>query len=351
RKLSELMEGKVWAESVPGQGSTFYASAILNAESAEAPVDIPDEIPEELYDWMASDILLAIDDHSTRQRLVHEINNLGITTENTANPDEAFEWIRTGSQFKAVLIDFQNNEKHNIELPQKIRMIRSKTELPIVVFGNSEDSHLAKRLGVIYMVKPISKTQMHELMQQLLSGDRSIEPSMNADFANELVNAEIIQNERLSEDIVNDLTTELRPAIAPKRSGGPLRILIAEDEETNEKLAQHLLGDMGHQVDIVTNGVEAVKAVEFKEFDVILMDIQMPEMDGLKATKEIRKNLQGRHQPYIIAFTARAMNSDRENCMKAGMNDYLSKPFTAQSLKEALQRSTGRPLPTPSVQV
>ncbi len=352
RKLSELMEGKVWAESVPGQGSTFYASAILQVESKEAPVDIPDEIPEELYDWMASDILLAIDDHSTRQRLVHEINNLGITTENTANPDEAFEWIRTGSQFKAVLIDFQkNNEKHNIELPQKIRMIRSKTELPIVVFGNSEDSHLAKRLGVIYMVKPISKAQMHELMQGLLSGDRSIEPSINADIGSELVNAEIIQQERLNDEVVNDLTTDLRPAIAPKRSGGTLRILIAEDEETNEKLAQHLLADMGHQVDIVTNGLEAVKAVEFKEFDVILMDIQMPEMDGLKATKEIRQNLQGRHQPYIIAFTARAMNSDRENCMTAGMNDYLSKPFTAQSLKEALQRSMGRPIPAPSVQV
>ena len=130
----------------------------------------------------------------------------------------------------------------------------------------------------------------------------------------------------------------MRPAIAPKRNGNELSILIAEDEETNEKLAHHLLIDMGHRVNVVNNGADAVQAVIEGNYDVVLMDIQMPEMDGLEATEEIRKALKGRQQPYIIAFTARAMKSDRERCLKAGMNDYLSKPFTAQSLKDALQK-------------
>ncbi len=333
RKLSELMSGRVWAESEPNRGSIFHATAILHAE----PEEYVDETPApELYDWMASDILLVIDDHSTRQKLVQEINNLGITTENTASANEAFEWIRSGSQFKAVMIDFHNSQRHNIELPQKIRMIRSKTELPIVVFGNRDDQHLAKRLGVYYLVKPIRKSQIKELLGHLLGHDLSVTTSMNADL-----------NKNVSSDVINDLSPEIRPAVAPRRSNGVLKILVAEDEETNEKLAQHLLLDMGHQVEVVNNGAAAVSAVMSGDYDVVLMDIQMPEMDGLKATKQIREAFKGQKQPYIIAFTARAMNSDRESCMKAGMNDYLSKPFSAQSLKEALQRSANRSIPSP----
>lgn len=331
RKLSELMGGKVWAESVLNVGSTFHATAVLRI-STEAQVEVVDAQPvvEDEFDWLASDVLLVVDDHSTRQKLVQEINNLGITTENTASANEAFDWIRSGSQFKALLIDFHKDPNLSIELSQKIRMIRSKTQLPIVVFGSREDEQLARRLGIHYLVKPISKSQIHSLLADLLQYDLSIEASLKADLGSEIVND-------LSADV-----TDVRPAIAPKRAGGVLNILIAEDEETNEKLVQHLLTDMGHYVEVVNNGIAAVHAAKNGEFDVILMDIQMPEMDGLKATKAIREELQGQRQPYIIAFTARAMNSDKERCMKAGMNDYLSKPFTAQSLKEALQRSQSR---------
>ena len=149
RKLSELMGGTVWAESVPNQGSTFYASAILQVEGESGfPAEPVKVESSDLYeDWMASDVLLVIDDHTVRQKLVREVNNLGITTENTANPEEAFDWIRSGSQFRAVFIDFQREPKHNIELPQKIRMIRSKTELPIVLFGSKDDPQLAAEAG------------------------------------------------------------------------------------------------------------------------------------------------------------------------------------------------------------
>lgn len=317
RKLSELMGGRVWAESEPGKGSTFHASAVLGLHANEQTEPNPADGA-----WMASDVLLAIDDHGLRQKLVLELNGWGLTTENTADPDEAFEWIRSGSQFKVVMIDFQKLPQQRVELPQKIRMIRSKTELPIIIFGNEGDVQLARRLGIIYMNKPIGKSKVQLILQQLLNGEYPVQP--------------VIQSEP---------TSESRPAVAPPRTNSPLKILLAEDEETNEKLAQHLLSDMGHTVEVVHNGMEAVHAATTGNYDVILMDIQMPEMDGLKATRAIRTNLEGTRQPYIIAFTARAMASDRESCLEAGMNDYLSKPFSSQSLTEALKRSqTSLPL-------
>ena len=117
---------------------------------------------------------------------------------------------------------------------------------------------------------------------------------------------------------------------------------------TNEKLAEHMLRDLGHGVDVVRDGVEAVRAALKATYDVVLMDLQMPELDGLSATRQIRAELNGAAHPYIIAFTARVMPSDRENCLAAGMNDYLAKPFSTRDLKAALDRSqsASRRVPT-----
>jgi CheY-like chemotaxis protein len=306
RKLSELMEGDVWADSDLGVGSTFFATAVLGVQD-ELPAE---SLPAE-ESWLSSDVLLVIDEYNLRQKLVQELNSWGLTTENTPHGDEAFEWIRSGSQFKVVIIDFQQSPQLRIELSQKIRMMRSKTELPIVLFGIEEDEQLARRLGVIYMTKPIARYRIQQILHQLLNGEYPSQPFIKSDAPP---------------------APEPRPAVAPKRASRPLRILLAEDEETNEKLAQHLLTDLGHTVDIVHNGIDAVRAATENDYDVILMDIQMPEMDGLRATRQVRQNLHGRKQPYIIAFTAMAMESDRENCLEAGMNDYLSKPITSRRL-------------------
>jgi CheY-like chemotaxis protein/HPt (histidine-containing phosphotransfer) domain-containing protein len=122
----------------------------------------------------------------------------------------------------------------------------------------------------------------------------------------------------------------------------PLRILLAEDNATNQKLAQRLLARMGYGADVVANGLEAVEAVNRQWYDVVLMDVQMPEMDGLEATRHIRRELPDARQPRVIAMTANAMQGDREMCLAAGMDDYVSKPIRIEELVNALSRS--RPL-------
>ena len=117
----------------------------------------------------------------------------------------------------------------------------------------------------------------------------------------------------------------------------PLRILLAEDNQVNQKLALRILEQMGYRADVASNGIEAVESIERQTYDVILMDVQMPEMDGLDATRNIRK-LADATQPHVIAMTANAMEGDREMCIAAGMNDYVSKPIRVNELVEALLR-------------
>ena len=313
RRLSELMGGKVWAESELHKGSTFHATALL-----DVPVTQLNRNNSE-NGAFAADILLAVDEENLRRKLVHTIKGWGISIQDCANPDEAFALIQSGAQFRVAIIDFQYQTQHRIELPQRIRMVRSRAELPILVFTNKADEELSRQLGVHFLVKPISKSQIQGLLQKILVGQP-------------------LPEQFIVSDMTMDNFQESRPAVPPKKSHGKLRILLAEDEITNEKLAEHLLLDMGHEVDAVNDGKEAVQAALSKNYDMIFMDIQMPEMDGLEATQVIRQEYVGQNPPYIIAFTARALPSDREKCLKAGMNDYLSKPFTINDLKDAIDR-------------
>jgi CheY-like chemotaxis protein len=119
----------------------------------------------------------------------------------------------------------------------------------------------------------------------------------------------------------------------------PLHILLVEDNAVNQKLALRLLSQMGYRADMAGNGLEAIQALERQDYDVVLMDVQMPEMDGLEATRQIRKRLPAERQPRIIAMTANAMQGDREACLEAGMDDYISKPIRVDELVGVLEKS------------
>jgi len=134
-----------------------------------------------------------------------------------------------------------------------------------------------------------------------------------------------------------------RPALDPQMAlHHPLRILLVEDNAVNQKLALRLLSQMGYRADVAANGLEAIQAVERQPYDVILMDVQMPEMDGLEATRQICARWPGIKHPRIIAMTASAMQGDREACLEAGMDDYVSKPIRVEELVASLSRSTAR---------
>jgi CheY-like chemotaxis protein len=132
------------------------------------------------------------------------------------------------------------------------------------------------------------------------------------------------------------------PATAPPGQERPLTLLLAEDNKVNQLVAQRMLGQLGYRADIVGNGAEAVRAFRQRDYDVVLMDVQMPELSGLEATRELRATLPAARQPWIIAMTANVMEGDREACLAAGMNDYVSKPVRTAELERAL-RGVPRP--------
>ncbi len=315
RKLAELMDGEVWAESTLDEGSTFHVRLVLEAVSEQHEYGSP--APAREIPVVKADVLLAIDNPNLSQKLARAMESWGLSTLETTDPNEAYRWVDEGGQFRTLLVDFQKTPRFRFELPERIRSLPAGAELPTIVFGNPHEERDARRLGLEFLVKPISKAQIQDALRYTLSG-RAIPQTVEAAPA-------------------ASAPPPLRKANSPS-----YRILLAEDEITNEKLAEHLLIDMGHQIDVVNNGRDAVQAVLQGNYDIVLMDIQMPEMDGLDATRQIRLELAGKPQPYIVAFTARAMPSDREKCLQAGMNDYLSKPFSMAGLKEVLDRVPAR---------
>jgi CheY-like chemotaxis protein len=195
-----------------------------------------------------------------------------------------------------------------------------RPNLPVVLLTNiadtqlrAEDSHNGSRR---ILVKPIKPVELYEMLTEIFGTSAPqvvVQPVMST--------------------IVDDMGTRF-----------PLRILLAEDNMLNQKVALRMLKRLGYDADVANNGVQAVNAVEVQPYDVVLMDVQMPEMDGLEATRQIRAiDNTLNHQPHIIAMTAAAMELDREKCLEAGMNDFVSKPATLEDLQRAILRFLGEP--------
>ncbi len=205
-------------------------------------------------------------------------------------------------------------EMDGLELAKEIRKQRDAKKLPLVLFtslGRREAD--AESIGIAaYLNKPLKPSALFDAMIGIFAteGTPRAAPTVSA-------------------------KPHMDPNMAKRL---PLRILLAEDNAVNQKLAIRLLEQMGYRADVAGNGLEAIEAVERQKYDVILMDVQMPELDGLDATREIRK-LKAAAQPRIVAMTANAMQGDREMCLAAGMDDYISKPIHIEELVNALQRA------------
>ena len=199
------------------------------------------------------------------------------------------------------------------------RALRERVpEMPRVLLSSlgRREAGEGERLFSAYLNKPIHQSQLHDTLVQLLATDAAQEPAAPARAP--------------------------APAQADMAARHPLRILLAEDNVVNQKLALRLLQQMGYRADLASNGLEAVESVGRQRYDVVLMDVQMPEMDGLDATREICARWQAHDRPRIIAMTANAMQGDRDMCLAAGMDDYLTKPIRVDRLIEALSRASAR---------
>jgi CheY-like chemotaxis protein len=322
------MGGDMWVESQVGEGTSFHFT--VQVEPAEGFQPRPrwsGEQPE-----LAGRRLLIVDDNDTnRHILLAHTRAWEMLAQDTASPLQALEWIRRGDAFDAAILDVQMPQMDGITLAQEIRKL--KKDLPLVMFSSLGSREIeagegpsAANLFAAHLTKPLKPSHLFDALINLFgSAPQAAAPRQRT-----------APSEKLALD----------PGMAGRL---PLRILIAEDNLVNQKLALRLLQQMGYRADVAGNGLEALQALERQAYDVILMDVQMPEMDGLEATRQIIQRW-GEGRPRIIAMTANAMQGDRETFLKAGMDDYVSKPVRVDDLIRALkgnQKGVAAPAPLP----
>ena len=330
-RLTQMMGGKIWVESEDGKGSKFYFTASLDI-STQTPVPAPAESPASLLDLP----ILIVDDNATNRRILLEMtSSWGAKPQAVSSGPEAIEVLlkaaQSGKAFPIAIIDGQMPDMDGFVLAQNIKSnpAISGTRLAMLTSaGQRGDAARCRELGIAaYLLKPISKTE-------LLSGTLAV----------------LTQEEGASKTLVtrHSLREAQRPLV-PECSRY-LRVLVAEDNPINQKVVVSMLEKLGHRTTIANNGKEALTLSAERVFDVVFMDVQMPEMDGLTATKAIREREKavGGHIP-IIAMTAHAMKGDRERCLAAGMDGYLSKPVKGEEIEQtlaALLPAENAPLPS-----
>jgi len=321
KKLSELMGGTMWAESegIPGMGSTFHFTIIVEASDAAVR---PHWHEAQSRTLLRDKRLLIVDDNATNRRiLTFQAQSWGMLTWDTESPREALDWVRQGEVFDAGILDMQMPEMDGLRLATEIRRMRDASQLPLIMLtslGNRDDrSDEAKAVDfAAFLTKPIKPSQLFDALVSVFSGQPTLVHRREA-------KEEALFDAQMAERI-------------------PLRLLLAEDNTTNQKLALHILARMGYRADVAANGLEVLQSLERQTYDLVLMDMQMPEMDGLAATRFIRKEWPGELGPRIIALTANASSEDRETCLAAGMDDYISKPIRVEELVRALSKCAPR---------
>jgi GAF domain-containing protein/DNA-binding response OmpR family regulator len=315
KRLAELMGGRMWAESAgSGHGSTF----LFSIEAPVAPLpetrrrDFVGTQPE-----LLDKRLLVVDDNATNRRILAvQAAKWGMRARDTESPAEALRWLDAGEAFDLAILDMHMPEMDGVALARRVRAIRPA--LPLVLFSSLGRREVgeAEALFAAYLSKPLHQSQLFDTLVSLLAHG-TVAKSAEREAPR----------------------PHLDPTLAARH---PLRILLAEDNVVNQKLALRLLQQMGYRADLASNGLEAVESVERQPYDVVLMDVQMPEMDGLEAARRIAARWPAGERPRIVAMTANAMQGDREACLAAGMDDYVMKPIRVDALVEALKQVEAR---------
>jgi GAF domain-containing protein/CheY-like chemotaxis protein len=317
QRLAELMGGRMWAESDgPGRGSTFHFT--VRAPVAELPParhrDFVGPQPE-----LAGRRVLIVDDNATNRRVLNlQTAKWGMQSRECESPAEALRSLAGGEHYDVAILDMHMPEMDGIELARKVR--EQRPAMPLALFSSLGRREVGdnERLFDAYLAKPVRQSQLFDTLVNLLAGSaapRSTAPAPAA--AKPKIDAEL-------------------------GARHPLRILVAEDNAVNQKLALRILQQMGYRADLASNGIEAIESVERQPYDVVLMDVQMPEMDGLEASRRITAKWPQDERPRIVAMTANAMAGDREMCLAAGMDDYITKPIRVDQLVEALSHVPAR---------
>ncbi|MDB6034886.1 MAG: sensor hybrid histidine kinase [Verrucomicrobiales bacterium] len=322
RQMVELMHGEMGVESEPGKGSTFWFKLPFEKGSAR--------LQQESREFGSGDLaglrVLVVDDTSThRDILVDQLARWKVSESIACDAPEAMNLLRraasSGNPFDLVLLDMEMKQSDGFALAREIHSTPGLPETRLLVLtglGRRLEPSLMQSIGIsACLAKPIRQSRLFDCLVEVMSG-----------------------NGRPAQGAENNQEPQ---ALASRHSiSTSVRILLAEDNMVNQRLALRQLKKLGYNADAVANGIEVLDAVQRIGYDIILMDCQMPEMDGYEVTRQIRQNdPEGTRKalPYIIALTANALHGDREKCLAAGMNDYLTKPLHLSDLEAVLERA------------
>ena len=309
-RLTELMGGNIWAESEPGKGSTFH----FTVKSSTPPPDtmLPTVYLRSKVPQLSGKRVLVVDDNETNLMILRMYcENWGMMPRTTPSPYKALEWVRKGDPFDVAILDMMIPEMDGLNLARELRALRSRESLPLILCSSAGQSAAGSDLDNLFssiLTKPIKQDLIFETMMAAVTGTQR--------------------------------ALEKAPPVAAKATAVqiPLSILVAEDNPVNQKLLVRVLRQLGYSTDLAANGMEVLKAIDKTRYNLIFMDVHMPEMDGLEATRRIVNTTKQGDRPIIVAVTADALQGDRDKCIEAGMDDYITKPIRIADIQGVLER-------------
>ena len=311
KRIVEALGGEIWVRSDAGRGSSFFFSIYAQATQSRRRVNFLSSSAQ-----LAGKRVLIVDDgRINRQILQIQTERWGMIPYVFARPDEALAWLGDRPKVDIAVLDLQMPDKDGVHLGREIHAMAGFRDLPLVLLSSSLPSrnHAGPTLDefAVRLMKPLKQADLFNAFTTALGN-------------------------------VQTVTRALRPREMTDRSLAarlPLRILIAEDNHINQQVARRILQQFGYQSDVVSNGQEALNVVSRERYDLLFMDVQMPVMDGLEATRQLRAILTPDQWPYVAAMTANALTEDRALCLNAGMDDYISKPIRPSDIRDVISRA------------